>query len=266
MQSFPIPGSRARMRFHDLPGDDPVHVYLPGLACASSADFPETTRHPGAAGFRAILVDLLGAGFSDRPEWFSYSLEDHAETVAALLDGLGVRDCVLVGHSMGGSIAVLLAGSRPDLVAQLILAEPNLGPVRGMLSPYIVDLDEDEFVRTGHAALLGKLDEVAEQDVAAANFAALVRVCSPLALHRSSRSLARVREPGLRARLDGLPMPRAVLIGELSGYRHGGFAAHGIMTVTVAGAGHAMNEEQPAAFAAAIGVARRTTTLVERGR
>jgi pimeloyl-ACP methyl ester carboxylesterase len=260
MQSFTIPGSPARMRFHDLPGDGPAHVFLPGLGCASSADFPETTRHPGAAGFRSILVDLLGTGFSDRPASFSYTLEDHAGTVAALLDALAITRAVIVGHSMGGSIAVLLAARRPDLVAELILAEPNLGPVRGMLSPFIVDLSEDEFARTGHTALVRRLAEVGEQDRTAANFAALVRVCDPVALHRSSCSLARARDPGLREVLDALPMPRAVLIGGETGYgqRHTGFETHGITTVTVPGAGHAMNEDDPAAFARAIGQARRT--------
>lgn len=261
MQSYAIPGSDARMRFHDLPGDAPVHVFLPGLACASSADFPETTGHPGVAGFRSILVDPLGAGFSDRPTGFSYTLEDHADTVAALLDMLGVTGAVVVGHSMGGSIGVLLAARRPDLVAELILAEPNLGPVRGMLSPFIVDLSEDDFVRTGHAVLVSRLAEVGEQDVTAADFAALVRVCDPLALHRTACSLARTRDPGLRAVLDSLQIPRAVLIGGDSGYaqRHSGFGRHGITTLTLPGTGHAMNEDNPAAFARAIGQVRRTT-------
>jgi pimeloyl-ACP methyl ester carboxylesterase len=43
-----------------------------------------------------VLVDFLGAGFSDAPEAFSYSLEDHARTVAALLDRLGLAASMVV--------------------------------------------------------------------------------------------------------------------------------------------------------------------------
>src|SRR5207244_2091599 len=43
-----------------------------------------------------------------------YALDDHAETVVTLLDKLGVRGCEVIGHSAGGSIAVLIA-PRPGL-------------------------------------------------------------------------------------------------------------------------------------------------------
>src|SRR5213594_4345828 len=55
-------------------------------------------RAPGAPrGF-------LGAWFSDAPEAFSYSLEDHAKTVATLLDRLALAQSTVIAYSFGGAV------------------------------------------------------------------------------------------------------------------------------------------------------------------
>src|SRR5438552_12986506 len=66
-----------------------------------------------------------------------YALDDHAETVVTLLDKLGVRGCEVIGHSAGGSIAVLIAARRPDLVSALVVADGNLDPGGGAFSASI---------------------------------------------------------------------------------------------------------------------------------
>jgi pimeloyl-ACP methyl ester carboxylesterase len=75
-------------RYQHLHGEGPVCVYLHGLGSASSADFPSIVASPKLAGYQHLLVDFLGLGFSDKPEQFSYTLEDHAHTVITLLDHL----------------------------------------------------------------------------------------------------------------------------------------------------------------------------------
>jgi haloalkane dehalogenase len=74
-------------------------------------------RHlvPGlAAGHRVIAPDLLGFGLSERPAGFGYRPEDHAASLAAFVDQLGLTDFTLVVHDYGGPIALPLAldGSR----------------------------------------------------------------------------------------------------------------------------------------------------------
>ena len=159
MQALYLRQHDAWLRYHDLPGREPACVYLHGLACASSSDFPSVVAQPALAGWRSVLVDLLGFGFSDRPASFSYSLEDHASTVANLLDSLGLRGCAVVGHSMGGSVAIVLATLRPDLVGRLVIAEGNLesGPAEGSnanFSRSVAAQTEDAFVQSGYPDIL----------------------------------------------------------------------------------------------------------------
>ena len=88
----------------------------------------------GLSDRRSILVDWFGCGYSDRPDYFGYSLEEHASTLSRLLDHIGSKQYVLVGHSMGGAVAIELASKRSDLIVQLVLAEANLEAGGGILS------------------------------------------------------------------------------------------------------------------------------------
>ncbi|MEM0900070.1 MAG: 3-oxoadipate enol-lactonase [Pseudomonadota bacterium] len=72
--------------------------------------------------YGCLNYDKRGHGLSsvgDTP----YSLDDHASDLSALLDHLGIKDAVLVGLSIGGMIAQLLASKRPDLVKALVLCD-----------------------------------------------------------------------------------------------------------------------------------------------
>ena len=94
------------MRWLDLPGrGDPV-VFIHGLGCASTYDYPRVAADPALAGRRMIRVDLPGFGYSDKPESFGYRIGDQAGVVVELLDRLGLERCYLYGHSMGGSVAI----------------------------------------------------------------------------------------------------------------------------------------------------------------
>ena len=90
MRSVPVPGSGAVIRYHDLPGDVPAVVLLHGLGAAGSSDLVGAACHPPLDRRRRLVVDLLGFGFSDRPQDWAYRLEDHADAVAAVMDAAGV--------------------------------------------------------------------------------------------------------------------------------------------------------------------------------
>ena len=122
MDTFHIKALDAHLFYHDLPGTAPALVMLHGLGSSASSWYPRAANHPKLRDHRCLLVDFLGYGYSDRPRSYNYSMESQAENVASLLDHLGLSHCVVIGHSMGGSIAILLADSRPDLVSQLIVA------------------------------------------------------------------------------------------------------------------------------------------------
>lgn len=76
---------------------------------------------PRLAGCRVVALDLSGQGLSShRAAHATYNIWDDLPQIAALLDRLGWRDCVLLGHSRGANIAALFAAAQPDRVRALI--------------------------------------------------------------------------------------------------------------------------------------------------
>lgn len=71
--------------------------------------------------FRVLALDLKGFGFSDRPPDADYSLASQAQLVRNFMIRLGVQQASVLGHSMGGAIAMRLAANFPERVERLIL-------------------------------------------------------------------------------------------------------------------------------------------------
>ena len=67
-----------------------------------------------------ICVDLLGQGESDCLGYI-HSMTDHAEAVKHVLDAEEIGQCVVVGHSMGGYVALELANLYPNMISKLVL-------------------------------------------------------------------------------------------------------------------------------------------------
>ncbi len=79
-------------------------------------------------------IDLLGHGHSDKPADGDYSIAAQAARVIALADHLGADKFTVLGHSMGGQIALYLAIHYPDRIARVI---DVAGVAAGLLSAYI---------------------------------------------------------------------------------------------------------------------------------
>ncbi|MFD9030719.1 alpha/beta fold hydrolase [Streptomyces sp. NPDC059567] len=199
---------RAHIRWIELPGEGPVRVFLHGLGCTGTSDFAHIATHPALRGGPALLVDLLGYGLSDRPRDFGYGMAAQAAAVARVLDHRGSAGVELIGHSMGGAVAVRLAAARPDLIARLVVAEPNLYPGGGAFSTPVAAQDEESFVRDGFARMLASVDR--------SDYAARLRLSDPLAVHRSAVALVEGASPSEGELLAGLDRPRAFLVGEYS--------------------------------------------------
>ena len=69
-------------------------------------------------------VDLLGAGFSDRPARLDCTLRASAQRLLRFLDGVGVGSCDLLGTSHGGAVAMMAAALAPDRVRRMVLVAP----------------------------------------------------------------------------------------------------------------------------------------------
>lgn len=75
------------------------------------------------AGYRVVVLDLLGFGRSDPARSGAVDLRSHAERLIAVLDLLGINFACVVGHDMGGGIAQSVAVRYPHRVSRLCLVD-----------------------------------------------------------------------------------------------------------------------------------------------
>jgi pimeloyl-ACP methyl ester carboxylesterase len=90
----------------------------------SGAYWERTVRALAAQGFRVVVPDQVGFGKSSKPVPFQYSLHAMAEHTRGLLEALGVQQTAVVGHSMGGMVAVRFALLAPERTERLVLVNP----------------------------------------------------------------------------------------------------------------------------------------------
>lgn len=100
----------------ELAGNGTHYVFLHGLG-ATHRYWRDGIEAAPLAG-RVTLIDLLGFGESPKP-WFRHTLDRHLERLHAIIGGH--RDVVLIGHSLGASLALAYAARHPEPVARLVL-------------------------------------------------------------------------------------------------------------------------------------------------
>ena len=115
------------LHYRDYAGrsDRPAVLCIPGLT-RNARDF-EPVADAFAGEWRVIVANLRGRGDSDYakdPE--SYTPSTYVADIVALLDRLGLDKVVLVGTSLGGVIAMLMAYQHPDRLAGVLLND--IGP------------------------------------------------------------------------------------------------------------------------------------------
>ena len=121
-----IEGQQVRMAYMDVAsmdaGNGRAVLLLHGKNFYGS--YWETTiRALAQAGYRVVVPDQVGFGKSGKPE-ISYSFDLMAAHTAKLLDALGVQSVAVVGHSMGGMLAVRFARTYPERTTHLVLENP----------------------------------------------------------------------------------------------------------------------------------------------
>ncbi|MEM1111145.1 MAG: alpha/beta hydrolase [Pseudomonadota bacterium] len=115
-------------RIHYLDeGEGDVVVFLHGSGPGASGYSNFKGNYPRfvSAGYRCIVPDHIGYGFSDKPNDRDHPLAFFVECIKQTLDVAGVERCTLVGNSLGGAIALGLALDYPALVSKLILMAPG---------------------------------------------------------------------------------------------------------------------------------------------
>ena len=120
-------------------GSAPI-VFVHGWCCDHSYFAPQFGHF--AARHRVVSIDQRGFGESDKPEQ-DYTVEGFADDLAWLCGELGLVRPALVGHSMGGAIALATAARHPGLPRAIALCDPAVivpEVVRASVLPFIAAL------------------------------------------------------------------------------------------------------------------------------
>jgi pimeloyl-ACP methyl ester carboxylesterase len=242
---------RAVVFLHGVTGSGLVWDWLPG----------SVTR-----GRKVVKVDLRGHGRSDRAPG-AYRLGDFTDDVVAVLRDVVRGPAVLVGHSVGGSVAWSVAQRHPDLVTAAFLVDPPLFPRTraggaqppGRAAAARLRAAADEWQRAGLS-----LGEIAERlgeafpcvPPSAAATADAVGTGAFNVKHLDVRVLDAVLDGSMLAAVDtSAPVPAPVLILAADEALGAAFttadaktlaASHpAVEVVHLPGAGHRLHQERP---------------------
>jgi pimeloyl-ACP methyl ester carboxylesterase len=122
-----VGGKRLEIAWHGPPPEEALTlVFLhEGLGCVAMwRDFP--ARLAAATGCGALVYSRLGYGRSDGcclPRPVSFMHQEGINILPEVLDAAGIKACVLVGHSDGGSIGIIYAGGTPALPLEGLITE-----------------------------------------------------------------------------------------------------------------------------------------------
>jgi pimeloyl-ACP methyl ester carboxylesterase len=213
---------------------------------------------------RVVAVDLLGHGGSEKPA-SGYTIPNQADLVAEALNGLGVRNAVVVGHSLGGSVVTGLAERSPQLVRKVMIIDTppshkgdSLGLVAKLgFAPVIGELfwrvKPDFAVKKGLEVAFAPGFDVPDE------FVEDVKRMTYSSYHGSPEGSGDYTdEEGLDQRMKESGKPLMVLMGaeeqivhdpaeRLAEYRR---TVPGVQTRLIAGSGHSPNVEKAAETAA----------------
>lgn len=199
------------LRFHYREhgaGDEPI-LFVHGNLASGRWWEPVISRLPTER-YRMVAPDLRGCGQSDKPET-GYTVPELAEDVRAFVATMGLHSFHLVGHSMGGAIALLYALDHPTMARSLTLIAP--------VPPEGLTLSEDLYplmqqMRMDRARLregfMEFLPAMAHDDLLEA-FVDDALACHPACFDELPRSFEMLR---FADRLEELRAPTLIVWGE----------------------------------------------------
>ncbi len=178
-------------------------LLIHGLGC-SKESFDDLFEGKWLEGRRLIAPDLLGFGNSSKPQDYSYTMEEHAKSLQVLTNKLNVINPVVIAHSMGGAIGLLLI-KRLSSVKYFFSLEGNLVDEDCTYSKAAQTQSEDDFIINSYAVNPVKYrcrQLESEPD------------SSPVGYYRSSVSLVEMSESGeLLTMFKEMPYPKTYIYG-----------------------------------------------------
>jgi len=215
------PGLRVHVR---RMGQGPALVALHGFGSTSDTWLPVAPAIV-AEGFTLIAPDLPGFGSSDRPGGVSYDYDHQASRILQALDELSLERFAVLGHSLGGGVAMELAVAAPERVSALVLVgtvPPTWRP-RGRVLRSLVRLVDEGPVERAEAWLrfilrLPGLGHLAVRVASGVWFASSDLIAYLDESRDSAEALVRLGvagpSPNLADRLARLDLPTLVVWGD----------------------------------------------------
>lgn len=236
-------------------------VFLHGFG-STKEDYADIALHAAFDGHPVIAYDAPGCGESACADLSRIDITLLVNTALAVLDRFDVQQFHLVGHSMGGLTALMLAHAHPGRVLSFVDIEGNIAPEDCFLSRQVVDYPADDpeaffsaFIeRTRHAP-----------DYASALYAASlrhkVRAAAVCGIFRSM--VEHSDNAALMDKFLGLPCPKMFMYGERN--RHLSYLPHiqrqGVQLAQIPACGHFPMYSNPVAMWERIAAFQRLSTL-----
>ena len=261
---------------------DPAVIMLHGVP-TSSLVFRDIVDDVAAAGYRVIAPDMLGFGQSDKPIADIYSLDDHARRVFALADDLGIDTFTLLVHDVGGFVGWRMLEFAPDRLDRLIITGTALS-LEGVTPNELAQMHLAPMATLTPRDVWSQLDDPAWAEIAVRSFFtqglqndalatdALIEAYTEPVSGGTSEAIVQLFEdivPKLgpdavaarRDRFRAFEKPVAVIHGAEDGFFDAtiipalfaaDFSVQPERVTIVQGAGHYLQEEDPAAYQTAV--------------
>jgi pimeloyl-ACP methyl ester carboxylesterase len=124
----------ARIHYLDE-GSGPAILLIHGLG-GQMRNFTHSLLGRLKGEFRVIILDRPGSGYSTRPPHAPAAIGAQAEIIARFIDALELEQPLVVGHSLGGAIALALALNHPGRAGALALIAPLTHPQEAVPQPF----------------------------------------------------------------------------------------------------------------------------------
>ncbi len=222
-----IDAGGARIHYIDQ-GSGPPIVLIHGLS-GQVRNFTHSLVARLCGDFRVIAIDRPGSGYSTRPRGSSARPASQAATIAAFIAALGLERPLLVGHSMGGAMALATALDHPASVGGLALLAPHAAPVYAVPKPFRLLAIENPILRRLAAWTIAIPSSIVRRDTVLgtlfgpepvpADFATAggsLLSLRPASFEAASADMMAVNEdlPAMSGRYEELSVPIGILFGD----------------------------------------------------
>ena len=207
-------------------------VFFHGLGCSKDI-FKDALSHHTMEGQSLLLIDFPGFGKSDKPESFSYKMEDQTMICEKLLAMFPDVRLHVIAHSMGGAVPILFSDKFYERIDSFANLEGNLIDADcTIFSRSVVEVSCEEYAAKHFSEQKAKLANIPELKF---------DETTPLAMYRSSQSLVEWSDSGkLLERFKKLNCKKVYIYGEQNKDVETVNAVGSIEKIIIPNAGHSM--------------------------